>query len=95
MCDTIDNEPNKPEFKPGDTPYLLFGNSVLNNNIAWREVLEDIVQRGSLSYSQIAGKLEVTTNIIKTIINGNNCPLTFKQGARLLAIQDCLLCQYR
>lgn len=76
-----------PEFKPGDKPYLEFGNEILNNNIPWSEVLADVMNKGGLSVSLIAGKLQTSINALKTIVDGNECPLTFKQGARLLNLQ--------
>lgn len=81
--------PNKrPVFKPGDTPYLYFGDEILNNNIPWSAVLTKVMQKSDLNISQIAGKLETSINRVKGIIDGNNCPLTFEQGARLLALEE-------
>jgi hypothetical protein len=85
---TENQNANRPEFKPGNKPYLEFGNEILNNNIPWSEVLNEVYIKTGMTKSQLAARLESTINCLDSIVNGNDCPLTFKQGARLLAIHD-------
>ena len=77
----------KPEFKPGNKPYLVFGNEVLNNNIPWSEVLNDILAKPDMSISKVAAELGTSINMLRSVVDGNSCPITFKQGAILLAMQ--------
>ena len=78
----------KPDFKPGNKPYLVFGNEVLNNNIPWSEVLNDLVSKAELAIADIAARLETTREVLENLLKTGECGLGFKQGARLLTIHD-------
>ena len=78
----------KPEFKPGNKPYLKFGNEILNDNLPWADILNEVLTKSGLNLSQIAGKLNTSINNLNNIVNGNACPLTLKQGAILLSLQN-------
>lgn len=78
----------QPAFKPGNRPYLQFGNIVLNNNLPWKEITCDVLDGATLTRTELAERLEMPLNQFDFIVNGNSCPLTFKQGARLLTLQE-------
>lgn len=78
----------KAEFKPGDKPYLIFGNEILNNNIPWSEVLRALVTKTELTVEEIASRLSTTVEILNKLLATGECALGFKQGARLLTIHD-------
>lgn len=82
------SQAKKPEFKPGNKPYLVFGNEILNNNIPWSEVLRDLVIKVELTVIDIAAQLETTVGVLKTLLKTGECGLGFKQAARLLTIHD-------
>jgi hypothetical protein len=82
------NKDNQPKFKPGNKPYCRFGNQVLNNNVPWKDILNDVLTTSGMSLSELSIKLETTVSTLCNVVNGNRCPLTFKQGARLLTLQE-------
>lgn len=82
------SQAKKPEFKPGNKPYLVFGNEILNNNIPWSEVLRDLVSKAKLTVSDLAMRLETTIGVLETLLKTGECNLGFKQAARLLTIHD-------
>lgn len=78
----------KPEFKPGNKPYLVFGNEILNNNIPWSEVLCDLIMKAELTLTDIAARLETTVDVLEMLLKTGESKLGFKQSARLLTIHD-------
>jgi lambda repressor-like predicted transcriptional regulator len=84
----MDTNDKYPEFKPGDKPYLQFGHVVLNNNFPWKDILDDVLNSSGMSIAALSVKLETTVSTLRNVVNGNNCPLSFKQGARLLTLQE-------
>jgi lambda repressor-like predicted transcriptional regulator len=76
------------EFKPGNKPYLVFGNEVLNNNMPWHDILTELLATSGMSLSELSVRLETTVSTLCNVVNGNECPLTFKQGARLLTLHE-------
>jgi hypothetical protein len=83
---TTPTDNNKPAFKPGNKPFLKFGNEVLNNNIPWSEVLNNVLAQPGMTSAKVAAQLGMSINALATIVNGNTCPITFKQGAILLSL---------
>jgi hypothetical protein len=82
-----ENESNKfPEFKPGDKPFLKFGNEILNDNMPWLDMLNELLNSTELTPVQIASCLELSTNHLQKFVNGNECPISFKQGALFMSI---------
>ena len=79
------DECNLPEFKPGNTPYMQYGNQVLNENVAWNEVISDLCSHG-LSMVEIAVRLDVDVCVVQAVTKENYAQLNFKTGARLLAL---------
>lgn len=90
MCDEHDDdqEPKStlPEFKPGSTIYCQVGYQILNNNLPWVDILAETLALGDKNIGQIASELQTSINMLKTLVNGNDCHLNFKQGARLLRL---------
>jgi hypothetical protein len=85
MCDDVKTN-TLPEFKPGNTPYLKFGNEILNDNMPWRDMLDELLAKSDLTPSAIASFLDTTVSNLDDVINGNGCPLAFKQGAALVSL---------
>jgi hypothetical protein len=83
-----DENDSKPEFKPGNKPYCKFGNEMLNYNMPWKDILDEVLASSGMSLSSLSVKLENTVSNLGNVVNGNDCPLTFKQGARLLTLQE-------
>lgn len=88
------NTTSQAEFKPSDKPYLVFGNEVLNNNIPWSEVLREVHMKSGMTLAQIAARLQTSINNLGEFVNGNNCPISFKQGARLLTMLETARARY-
>jgi hypothetical protein len=85
MCDEKrDNQ--HPKFKPGNTPYLKFGDEILNDNLPWRDMLDELLAKSDLTPSAIASFLDTTVSNLHDVVNGNDCPLAFKQGAALVSL---------
>ena len=78
-------EHNLPDFKPGNTPHLQYGNEVLNANVPWNEVISDLCSHG-LSMAEIAIQLDVELSSIQAVAAKNYSHLNFKAGARLLTL---------
>jgi hypothetical protein len=85
MCDDVKTN-TLPEFKPGNTPYLKFGDEMLNDNMPWRDMLDALQAKSDLTPSAIASVLGTSISNLGNIINGNDCPLAFKQGAALVSL---------
>ena len=77
----------EPEFKPGDTPETQFGNETLNGNIDWSKIVEEMIQV-HYTQEQLVTETGISEKILKKIINKNYKRLSFRNGARLLAIHS-------
>ena len=75
----------QPEFKPGNTPFLKYGNEMLNADVEWDQVTRDILSSGC-TITSLAEEMELPNDSIQEILNRNYHRLTFKLGARLLRI---------
>ena len=85
---TLVNQPES-EFKPGNTPHLYYGKSVLNANVPWAKIVQQIVVQGYTPQT-IAKQLEVDTNLVKAVAKNDTSRLNFKTGARLLSLHATL-----
>jgi len=86
---------SQPEFKPGSTSYTQFGEQVLNANVPWKVIVEEIMQKQSLQIDRqilinIARATEISLLSLEKILTGSYEGLTFREGARLLGLH----CQY-
>ena len=78
------------KFKTVNTPYYDLNGEILNNNIAWKEVLETILSNRNYNFAKLSRYLEVKQEVLNHILENNFSTLPFKAGAKLLAIQDVL-----
>tara|TARA_R110000868_G_scaffold158036_3_gene385813 strand:+ start:69295 stop:69597 length:303 start_codon:yes stop_codon:yes gene_type:complete len=74
------------EFKPGATPSTNLGNEVLNHNIPWSEVVQDIIKTGYYTLAMLADKIDTKPIILNAIADGDDSNLDFKTGAKLLSV---------
>ena len=78
-------ERNPPVFKPGNTPHMKYGNEMINANVPWNEVISDLCSYG-VTMAEIAAHLEVELSVVQAAVKQNYTGLSFKMGARLLAM---------
>lgn len=78
-------ERNPPAFKPGNTPHMQYGNEIINANVPWNEVINELCSSG-LSMTEIAAHLDVELSVVQAATTRNYSRLSFKAGARLLTI---------
>jgi hypothetical protein len=74
-----------PEFKPGNTPSMKFGNETLNGNVVWEDVVQDLLAQ-NYTMAQIADTAEVKVSVIKNVLNHLYEGLSFRAGARILGL---------
>ena len=79
------NSEEKSMFKPGNTPYTKFGNELLNGDIAWDEVVQDILDTG-YDKSELALEVGLKKAIINQVAAGEFEGIYFRAGARMLTI---------
>lgn len=88
---TKSNQGNKtttrrvPEFKPGNKPYAYFGKEILNKDVPWHEIVNEILLC-DVSKQQIADEIGVELQVVKNVLQQNTEGLTFKAGTRLITI---------
>jgi hypothetical protein len=78
------------QFKPGNKPYLEFDGTILNANVPWNEVVNDILKAG-VSSAEISIETHLLPHVIGEILEGNYDGLCFKAGAMLITLH----CRYR
>ena len=78
-----------PEFKPGDTPYLQFGDEWLNWGVSWNEIIRAILKHG-YSLSQLADEAQSTVFILTRVLKCDFSTLNFRTGARLLSVHSAI-----
>src|SRR3989338_1665190 len=76
-----------PEFKPGNKPYTAFGNEMLNANVAWDELVRELMDAGKTK-QEIADYAECPVNIIYKIMNRDFEGLFFRAGARIITMHS-------
>jgi len=76
---------NNLVFKPGDRSYTNFGREVLNRNVAWHEILQDIIDTG---YNKAVLALEagVQKSVLNRALSHDYDGIYFRAGARILTI---------
>lgn len=79
------NTTTYPEFKPGDKPYTQFGNVMLNANVPWDELVNELIKSGQ-SMKQIADYAECPLDVIRNIRKGVFDGLHFRAGARICTL---------
>ncbi|MBY0378642.1 MAG: hypothetical protein K2Q33_08795 [Gammaproteobacteria bacterium] len=85
----MSNEGKKPEFKPGKSAALLFGNELLNGNIQWRNSLLEVMRYSDYNFDDVSELLQCSNDALLLIVNQNDPSLLgFKQGARLVTLHE-------
>jgi len=69
-------------FKPGKTAHCEFEGTVLNANVAWNELVSDLLERG-ISEQEIADYAECDLSVIKDIQAESYESLWFRAGAKI------------
>lgn len=83
--DTENVKKPAPEFKPGNKPHCQFGNEVLNQNVPWDVVLNDIEEKG-YSLVTIASIAETTLDTLQNVLKQQFDDLSFRSGARIIGL---------
>ena len=79
----------KPEFKPGNSVTLQFGNELLNGKVEWKKTVLEILEHTDYTLETIAKKLEVSVSAVEAVaMHDDTSGLNFKQGARLVGIHE-------
>ena len=73
-----------PEFKPGNTPHTQFGNEILNANVPWDQVVQEILTHKT--QEQLANEVGTPLANIAKILKHNYRKLNFRTGARILTV---------
>ena len=83
-----DSQPseNAPEFKPGNTPHTQYGNQILNANVPWPEIINEIQAR--YTQEQLMKETGVTADNLLNILNQDYSKLNFRTGARILGVHS-------
>ena len=77
-----------PEFKPGKTPHTQYGNQILNGNVPWSEIIEEI--QAHYTQERLVAETGVSPATLRKISQENYSSLDFRTGARILGVH-CLL----
>ena len=72
-------------FKPGKKPYCKYQGSLLNANVAWNELVSELIESG-ISQREIADYAECSLSVIKDIQTKNYQTLWFRTGAKIAAL---------
>lgn len=78
-----------PEFKPGNTPYLQYDNTLLNADQDWAAILCEILIHG-LTMEAVAEFIGVGMRAVDKILANDYTELNFRAGARLATLH----CRY-
>ena len=74
-------------FKPGKTPYCEFEGSMLNANVAWDELVSELLEHGA-SEQAIADYAECDLSVIREVQKQNYEGLWFRNGARIITMHS-------
>jgi hypothetical protein len=84
----IHNKKQSPALSLCKTPEYRLNNEVLNGNISWKNVVEEILNASDFSLSDLASDIGMDISVLENIMRGNAITgLSFKGGAKLLRIQ--------
>ena len=85
-CDEMNSSvKNVPEFKPGSQPHYEYDGDILNANVPWNELVDELTQAG-YSLKQIATQAECPLATIKEVKNSIFEHLPFRSGARIVTM---------
>jgi hypothetical protein len=77
----------KPEFKPGNKPYLEYDGCILNANVPWIAIVRELMECG-VTENEIADYAECPLETIADILENNYETLSFRAGARMLTLHS-------
>ena len=75
----------QPDFKPGDKPYTKFGNDVLNKDVAWHELVSELMRKKQ-SITSIATYADCSIQTMNDLLSQKFRGLNFRSGARLITL---------
>jgi hypothetical protein len=73
------------EFKPGNKSYLEYDGTVLNANVLWNELVNELIEK-NCSTQSIAEYAECDHDVIMNILAGDFSTLSFRAGARIVTL---------
>jgi hypothetical protein len=79
------------DFKPGDKPYYEYDGMILNANVPWNELVQELVQEllingySELNVAKYSGR---TLRVIKDVLNKSYDGLCFRAGARIITLHS-------
>ena len=77
------------EFKPGNTPHTQYGDKILNANVPWSEIVNQILTR-NYTIGRLAEEVKTSIAALNKILREDFSELNFRTGARILGVH-CLL----
>ena len=80
----------RPQFKPGRTPECVFGDHILNHDVDWLKIIQQIVVAKKCTLSVLSQDIEVDQTVLEDILNKDFTLLSFKAGAKLLRVHSIL-----
>jgi hypothetical protein len=75
----------QPEFKPGNTPHTQYGDQVLNANVPWDSVVQEILN-AHYTQEKLAKEVGIPSTTLGQILKQNYDALSFRIGARILGV---------
>tara|TARA_R110000868_G_scaffold410505_2_gene698757 strand:+ start:8070 stop:8366 length:297 start_codon:yes stop_codon:yes gene_type:complete len=85
-AEILNDLPQQPNFKPGQTAHTQLGDETLNANVPWADVINDILTSGQYSLDSLATKIQTTAANVMPLLDNDASPLDFKTGAKLLSV---------
>ncbi len=73
-----------PTFKPGKSPQCKLGDNLLNANLPWAVILEELIASEHHTLNSLSSDLEVTVDTFHRVLKNDLSRLDFKTGAKLL-----------
>ena len=77
-----------PAFKPGKTPHTQYGDEMLNANVPWQEILQEL--QAHYTQERLVDEAGVSPANLLKILKGNYSDLNFRTGARILGVHSRL-----
>ncbi len=72
------------------TPYCQLGNETLNAHVPWLSVLFEVLSTGRFTLTELCADIQVNKDVLLRILDNDLSLLTFKIGARLLALHESI-----
>lgn len=82
LTDSENVTKSAPEFKPGNKPHLEYDGVLLNANVPWNELVDELVERG-FTLLQVSDYAECSLDTVKELQESVFDNLSFRAGARI------------